>query len=153
MGISERTSWRWHSQQKKSGKLEDMRQTAPHSTPVNKLTEAEEDAILEVVNKPEFANDPPSQIVPKLADRGIYMASDRTVYRVLKRNTQLKHLGRVKKRKKKAVITHVAKAPNQLWVWNITYLPFLPVHGMFLYLYMISDVFRRKIVALEVWSV
>jgi putative transposase len=153
IGISERTYWRWHSQQKEVGKSEDRRQMAAHPTPANKLTESDEREILKVVNQPEFANDPPSQIVPKLADRGIYIASERTFYRVLKRHAQLKHRGRLKERKKKAVSTHIAKAPNRVWVWDITYLPFFPVQGMFLYLYMISDVFSRKIVAWEVWPV
>lgn len=151
LGISERTYWRWHSQQKTFGKSEDKRQTATRPIPVNKLTEADEKEILEIVNRPEFANDPPNQIVIKLADTGRYIASERTFYRVLKRNAQLKHRGRMKKRKKRVISTHVAKAPNQVWVWDITYLPFSPVKGMFLYLYMISDIFSRKIIAWEVW--
>lgn len=153
MGISERTYWRWHSQQKALGKSEDGRRTAIRPAPANKLTDAEEKQILDAVNQPEFSNDPPSQIVPKLADRGIFIASERTFYRVLKRNAQLRHRGRMKERKKKPVSTHIAKAPNQVWVWDITYLPYFPVQGMFLYLYMISDIFSRKIVAWEVWPV
>ena len=153
MGISERTYWRWHSQRRRNGVSADGRLTALHPAPANKLTGEEEARILEIVNQPEYANDPPSQIVPKLADKGIYIASERSFYRVLKKHKQLKHRGRMKARQKKPVSTHIAKKPNSVWVWDITYLPFRMVQGMFFYLYMISDLFSRKVVAWEVWPV
>ena len=45
--------------------------------------------------------------------------------------------------------THLATAPNQLWCWDITWLP-TTVKGQYYYWYMMKDVFSRKLVANEV---
>jgi transposase InsO family protein len=42
-----------------------------------------------------------------------------------------------------------AIAPNQLWSWDITYLP-TTVRGIWLYLYLVIDVWSRKVVAWDV---
>lgn len=101
-------------------------------------------------NEPTFASLPPSQIVPRLADRGVYIASESTFYRVLREADQLHHRGRSKRRQiVKAPTTHVASQPNQVWSWDITYLP-TRVRGQFYYLYLAEDIFSRKGVAWEV---
>ena len=64
---------------------------------VNKLSEDERRQILKVANSPEFASRPLSQIVPTLADRGVYLASESTVNRILKDEKQQHHRGRAKK--------------------------------------------------------
>jgi len=56
----------------------------------------ERQAVLDVCNDPEFASLPPSQIVPRLADRGVYLASEATVYRLLRATGQAEHRGRAK---------------------------------------------------------
>ena len=130
------------------------RQTAFTARPVpqNKLSEAEIAEILLVCNQTEYASLPPSQIVPRLADEGIYLASECTFYRVLKANNQLSHRGHAKQpRKRKVPTTHIATAPKQLWSWDITYLASF-VKGQFYYLYMIEDLFSRKIVGFEVYE-
>ena len=45
--------------------------------------------------------------------------------------------------------SHCATAPNQLWSWDITWLP-AAIKGKFYYWYMVLDVFSRKIVGHEV---
>ena len=93
---------------------------------------------------------PPSQIVPKLADRGEYVASESSFYRVLKGNDQLSHRGRSKESKPAAERPgHKATAPNQVWSWDITYLSTV-ITGIFFRLYMVMDVYSRKIVAWEI---
>jgi putative transposase len=52
--------------------------------PANKLSEDERSKLLAVANSAEFGDLPPSQIVPRLADRGEYVASESTFYRVLR---------------------------------------------------------------------
>jgi putative transposase len=130
----------------------DQRPLAVHPTPKNKLSVEEVAAILLVCNEPKYASVPPSQIVPRLADEGVYLASESTFYRILKGHNQLTHRGRAKERRViKRPITHIATAPKQLWSWDITYLASF-VKGRFYYLYLFEDVFSRKIVGYELYE-
>jgi putative transposase len=149
MGISRRTLQRWRN---KTTPLEDQRPFSKHPVPKNKLSEEEVQVILTVVNQSEFQSLPPSQIVPILADRGIYLASESTFYRILKQHNMQHHRGRSKKPSKRPISTHRATGPNQVWMWDITWLPG-PAKGIYFYLYMIIDLFSRKIVAWDIWTV
>lgn len=147
LGISQRTLNRWRTEQGVKG---DMRPVVKRPAPKNKLTYEEEAKILKTINEPEFKSLPPSQIVPILADRGIYIASESTMYRVMLKSGQQNHRGRSKAPTNKPKSTYCATSPNQVWSWDITYLAG-PIKGMFFYLYMIIDIFSRKIVGWEVW--
>ena len=106
--------------------------------------------IIETCNKKEYASFPPSQIVPKLADKGVYSASESTFYRILKKHNQLTHRSKAKTPKHHVKPpTHVAGGPNQMWSWDITYLPH-QVRGKYYYLYLVEDVFSRYGVTWEV---
>lgn len=116
------------------------------------MTEEEYQSVLNIVNMPEFADLPPSQIVPALADRGIYIASESTMYRILRKENMQHHRGNAKlPEKSKLPTTHIANAPNQVWSWDITYLNTYTI-GIYYKLYMILDIFSRKIVGWEVWE-
>jgi putative transposase len=147
IGISQRTLQRW----REAETLQDQRQVVKRPTPKNKLTKAERDAIVAIVNSEVFQSLPPSQIVPTLADNMIYIASESTFYRVLREHDQQHHRGRSKVPTKKPLATHCATGPNQVWMWDITWLPG-PIKGQFYYLYLILDLFSRKIVAWEIWK-
>jgi putative transposase len=127
----------------------DGRTTNMRPTPAHKLSEAEREQILAVANSGEFASLPPSQIVPTLADRGVYLASESSFYRVLKQASQQHHRGRAKKPSERVATSHCARGPNQVWSWDITWLP-AAVKGQYFYWYMMLDVFSRKIVGHEV---
>lgn len=127
----------------------DARTTTSRPAPAHKLSEAEREQMLAVANSAEFASLPPSQIVPALADRGVYLASESSFYRVLKESSQQHHRGRAKKPSKRVVTSHCATGPNQVWSWDITWLP-AAVKGQYFYWYMMLDVFSRKIVGHEV---
>lgn len=145
VGITLRTLQRWRA----DGQIQfDARQTAER-TPTNQLSEEERQRILAVANSAEFASLPPSQIVPTLADRGEYLASESTFYRVLRQAGQQQHRGRARAPRRRPVSTHRATGANQLWCWDITYLP-SAIKGQYFYWYMMMDVFSRKIVAHEV---
>ena len=106
--------------------------------------------IINICTTDEFINLPPGQIVPRLADKNEYIASESTFYRVLKECNMLKRRGRSKPRKKvTSPTTHIASKPNEVWSWDISYLPG-PVKGNYYYLYLIIDIFSRKIVGHEV---
>jgi len=119
LGISHRTFQRWLA--KPFNKREDQRLYTP-KVPINKLSEKERHKILAICNSPENGSLPPSQIVPMLADKGEYVASESTFYRVLRESDQLKHRGRSRTRKHKKPEGFVAKGPNQIWSWDISVL-------------------------------
>ena len=148
IGISKRTYNRWKNT---DNEYVDKRTTCERAEPVNKITLQEKQEILDVCNSEEFSSKTPGEIVPILADRGIYIASESTFYKVLKEANQLAHRGREHKKQKRPVSTHKASAPNQVWMWDITYLNG-PIKGSYYYLYMFSDLFSRKIVGWEVWE-
>lgn len=147
LGISPRTVQRWRRQNKPDGRKAAAQQCAPG----NKLSQRERGQIVTICNQPEFANMPPNQIVPALADKGIYIASESSFYRVLRQADQLAHRGKAKPPTHKRPEALEASAPNQLWSWDITYLP-TTVKGLFFYLYLIMDIYSRKIVGWEVFD-
>lgn len=115
----------------------------------NKLNSKEREVILQVANSKAYCDLPPCKIVPSLADEGVYLASESTFYRILRAEKQLAHRSRAKMPKHNKPRECQADAPNQLWSWDITYLP-TQIKGMYFYLYFIMDVYSRKVVG---WSV
>lgn len=150
VNLSPRTVQRW----RKDGCVKaDGRQEAGRiRSPANKLSESEQQHLLAVANSPEYSTLPPSQIVPALADQGIYLASESTFYRLLREANQLAHRGKAKPASRRRPTPLAATGPNQLWSWDITYLP-TAVLGLYFYLYLILDVYSRKIVGWEVFEV
>ena len=110
-------------------------------------------AVLSSLPRPAAAGEhlPPSQIVPILADRGRYLASESSFYRVLRQANQLAHRGKTKAPRHHRPAPLQASAANRLWSWDITYLA-TTIKGLFFYLYLIMDVYSRKIVGWEVFA-
>ena len=147
MGISVRTFQRWS---RPNASLCDGRLFAKRPSPANRLSDAERAEILAICNQPEYRSMSPCQIVPKLADEGRFVASESSFYRVLRSAGQLAHRGRSKEpRKTVPPKSHRATAPNQVWSWDITFLRSC-IAGQFFRLYLILDVYSRKIVGWEV---
>ena len=147
MSISPKTLQRWTQ----AKGLHDGRLMPVH-TPPNKLSDLERQEILNVCNDQQYRHLPPSKIVPSLADKGIYIASESTFYRVLKTSNQLKH--RLASKPVKSVNQPKAlkaSGPNQVYSWDITYLP-SPVKGVFFYLYLVMDIYSRKMVGWQVYD-
>lgn len=147
LGLTARTFRRW----KHSGTVRaDGRPEAERPPPSNRLSEDERARVLATCHRPEFASLPPGQIVPRLADEGEYLASESTFYRVLRSHGEQQHRGRSQApRPNRPPASHRADGPCQLWSWDITYLPG-PVKGVFFYLYLVVDLYSRKIVGWEV---
>ena len=147
LGLAARTIQRWRRQ----GDGGDRRH-GPKSDPPNKLTADERERILKVCNSPLMRDLSPHQIVPRLADQEIYIASESTFYRILRDAEQLAHRQPSKPASKRYRPTpQVATAPCQVWSWDITYLK-SPIRGSFFYLYLILDVWSRKIVGATVFD-
>jgi transposase InsO family protein len=106
--------------------------------------------VLDVCNSQAFESLPPSQIVPRLADQGRYLASEASFYRILRAEEQQHHRGRAKPPvRRQPPTSHRAGGPCEVWSWDITWMPG-PIRGVFFYLYLILDIFSRKIVGWEV---
>lgn len=101
--------------------------------------------MLEVACSARFRDLSPKQIVPLLADEGTYLASESTFYRTLRAEGRLAYRGRAKPPAHRRPDELIATGPNQVWCWDITYLPSV-VRGKFFYCYTIIDLFSRKIV-------
>lgn len=147
-GIDIRTLQRWKAQH---GLVTgDGRPSAVRPAPEHALSQAERAEVLRVANEPRFAEVAPARIVPMLADEGVYLASESTFARVLRRHGQTSHRGRAKApRAPRPPTTHIATAPRQVWCWDMTYLPAI-VLGRWFHLYLILDLYSRKIVGWEV---
>jgi len=146
IGLSARTIIRWRQR----GGGQDQRK-GPLTVPANKLNEQERQQILDTANSTPFRDLSPKQIVPKLADQGVYLASESTIYRVLKEHKMLTHRQACKPAASNRPNEHVATGPCQVWSWDITYLH-SSVKGLFFYLYMVVDVWSRKIIAAQVFA-
>jgi putative transposase len=147
LGITLRSLQRWQA----SGEIAEDGRRARDCVPPNKLSDQERQAVLAMANSAEFAALAPSQIVPILAERGHYLASESTFYRILREAKQLQH-----RQSSRVAACHKPKAlkataPNQLYSWDITYLP-TSVKGVFFYLYLFMDVYSRKIVGWQVYE-
>ena len=148
LGLSVRTLQRWREGETVRA---DQRPFCHHA-PAHKLTEAERAQVLAVANSEAFGHLPPSQIVPRLADEGRYLASESTFYRVLKAAHQLAHRRSERPAQRRAKPRALcATAPNQVYSWDISYLP-TGVRGQFFYLYLFLDIFSRKIVGWQVYE-
>jgi putative transposase len=145
VGVSARTVERWRT--RPDG--DDLR-FGPRQRPQNALTPAEEAQVVNVMTSARYGALSPKQLVPRLADEGLYLASESTMYRLQRR------LG-LRERKRLITRTHVTRAstvhlaaqPNQVWSWDITWLPTV-VRGCYVYLYLVMDVWSRRIVG---WTV
>lgn len=148
MGLSARTVQRWQRDEAPPSDGRCHRRQSPH----NKLSEPERARLLAVANSAEFGHLAPSQIVPRLADQGEYLASESTFYRVLRAAHQITHRRSARPSKTRVKPRALcATAPNHLYTWDITYLP-TPVRGVYFYLYLFLDLFSRKVVGWQVYE-
>ena len=144
VGITPRTCQRWSL----APDSEDGR-CGPLREPENKLSLQERAEVIRISTSTEFCDKSPHQIVPTLADRGEYVASEASFYRLLKATELLKHRGKSKPRSVTRPHAYMATRPNQIYSWDITYL-LSEIRGVYYYLYLFLDIFSRKIVGWEV---
>ncbi len=102
-----------------------------------------------MLDSERFADKSPAQVWAILLDEGIYLASIRTMYRVLtladqvrERRAQAQHPPRVRPEL-------VAGGPDQVWTWDITKLKG-PWRGLYFDLYVMLDIFSRKVIHWEI---
>lgn len=146
VGIDAKTYQRWMMKPT----LGDQRR-GPTMAPANKFTTEERAKIIAISTEKDFVNLSPHKIVPTLADRGEYVGSESSFYRILAEEKLLSHRGRAKPKEMQRPAPYEAVKPNQLYSWDITYL-LSSVRGEYFYLYLFLDLFSRKIVGWEVYD-
>lgn len=144
IGMPIRTIQRW--EKNISG---DRRPNAERKSSIA-LSDAEKNKIVEICTNNEYKDLTPNEIVPIIAEKGLYCGSESSFYRVLKERGLLHHRSESKPpRSREAPAELKAVGPCQVWSWDITYLK-TPVQGIFFYLYLFMDVWSRKIVG---WTI
>jgi putative transposase len=145
VGISARTIERWRAQPDA-----DDGRCGPRHRPHNALSAVEEAQVVSVLTSSRYSGLSPKQLVPQLADEGLYLASESTMYRVQRRHgLRTKKTATSRTHVTRACAVHRATRPNQVWSWDITWLP-TTVRGAYVYLYLIVDVWSRRIVGWRV---
>jgi putative transposase len=144
LGVSLRTVERW---EKEADGIDKRKVTK--RIPANKLTQERRNMVLKIANSAFYQNLPACKIVPLLADEGCYVASESTFYRILRAEKQLVHRQLSRSVTHHRPKTYIAAGANQVWSWDISYLP-TQVLGLYFYLYMIVDIYSRKIVGFSV---
>jgi putative transposase len=137
LGVSRATAYRHRSPKPRAEKR-------PRPKPVMALSDAERAAVLGQLHSERFVDASPAQVYATLLDEGTYLASERTMYRVLaaagetgERRAQLRHPAYAKPEL-------LATGPNELWSWDITKLKG-PAKWTHYHLYVLLDVFSRYV--------
>ena len=118
----------------------------PRPRPARALTAPQQQVVLDLLHAPRFADQTPAEIYASLLDEGVYHCSIRTMYRILDQHDEV--------RERRNQLRHpvyqkpelLAEHPNQVWSWDITKL-MGPTKWSYFYLYVILDIFSRRVVA------
>jgi transposase InsO family protein len=145
VGYSVRTINRWRSNP------EGDRRFGPLTAPRNSLTPEERQKVIAVCTSPEMRDMSPREIVPLLADKGEYIASEASFYRILGNEQMLQHRERSAPKTTREPNNHLATGPNQVWSWDITFLK-TDIRGRFFKAYVFLDIFSRQIVGARVFE-
>lgn len=123
----------------------------PGRTPVNRLSLAERSRVLKVLDSAEFVDQAPLQVYATLLERGQYLCSVSTMYRILAEAGQVTERRRVARHPARAVPELVATGPGQVYTWDITKLAG-PTRGVYYDAYVMIDIYSRYIVGAHVHS-
>ena len=124
--------------------LKPRRMISPLSQSPRRLTDTEELRVLETLNSERFRDMAPGEAYATLLDEGVYLCSERTMYRILSRHGQ----NVIRRQSAPRVYTKpelLASRPNELWSWDITKLKG-PAKWTYYYLYKVLDVYSRYVV-------
>jgi putative transposase len=121
----------------------------PGPTPCRSLTASQRENVLAILDSDRFADKAPRQVYAELLDDGEYVCSVRTMYRILAANQQVRERRHQRRHPAYVKPELVARAPNQVWSWDITKVPG-PVRGCYFSLYVALDIFSRYVVG---WTI
>ena len=123
----------------------EVQEPKPRPKPVRALTEGERQKVLDVLHDDRFTDKSPGEVWATLLDEGCYLCSERTMYRILADNKEVKERRNQLKHPAYTKPELLAEGPNQVWSWDITKLKG-PVKWTYFYLYVILDIFSRYVV-------
>ena len=148
LALSVRTLERWRRTPD-----DDDKRSGPLTRPSHALSAEERAAVVAVATSAKYRNISVRQIVPLLADEGVYVASESSFYRVLREEGLSAHRSPTRPARRRSGLprTHTAKGPCEVWTWDITYLR-AATRGAFYYLYLVLDIWSRKVVGFEVYA-
>ena len=113
--------------------------------PSNALSEGERQRVLDVLHSERYIDCPPAAVFHSLLDEGVYLASERTMYRILADNDEVRERRAQSRHPQHVKPELIATAPNQTWCWDITKIKG-PVKWVYFHLYVMLDIFSRCVV-------
>jgi len=137
-----RSSYYYHFRKYRKKRLE---KSPKKPAPSWSLSSSEREQALEVLHSDEYIDSAPHQIYARLLDKGIYLCSISTMYRLLRKNDEVRERRNQRRHQEYWKPELLAEAPNQVWSWDITKLKG-PAKWTYYYLYVILDIFSRYIV-------
>jgi putative transposase len=117
--------------------------------PARALAANERQGVLDLLRDPRFLDQAPAEVYAELLDQGLYHCSIRTMYRILHENGEVKERRRQLRHPTYTKPELIAEGPNKVWSWDITKL-MGPAKWAYFYLYVIIDIFSRRVVAWHV---
>ena len=137
LGVARATFYR-RREPRKTGRRQ------PRPKPARALSEAERSEVFDVLCSPRFADRAPAEVYATLLDEGVYLCSERTMYRILGERRAVRERRAQRSHPNHPKPEVVARAPNEAWSWDVTRL-LGPKKGQYLYLYVILDIFSRYV--------
>ena len=134
-----RSSYYYHFRKYRKKRLEKPQEKL---APAWSLSSTEREMVLEVLHSEEFVDKAPHQVYATLLDRGIYLCSTSTMYRILRKNNEVQERRNICRHSHYWKPELLATGPNQVWSWDITKLKCL-AKWTYYYLYVILDIFSR----------
>lgn len=117
-------------------------ESRPRPKPVRALCDGERQAVLDELHSPRFVDKPPAQVYATLLDEDRYLCSERTMYRILEAQGEVRERRNQLEHPPYAKPELLATGPNEVWSWDITKLKG-PAKWTYFYLYVILDIFSR----------
>ena len=116
----------------------------PRPAPPRALPAAERKDVFDVLCSERFVDRSPAEVFATLLDEGVYLCSERTMYRVLAENRAVRERRPQRSHPRHPKPEVAARGPNQAWSWDITRLPGA-AKGTFHYLYVVLDIYSRYV--------
>ncbi|WP_420813380.1 IS3 family transposase [Plesiocystis pacifica] len=138
LGLSRATYYR-----KRYGELHGPKR--PRPKPSRALSGQERQAVLDTLHEQRFVDQAPAEVYGRLLDEGKHLCSVRTMYRILTDNDEVRERRNQRVHPPNATPRLCARAPNQVWTWDITKL-LGPRKWTYFYLYVVLDLFSRYVV-------
>jgi putative transposase len=113
-------------------------------TPARALSEREREAVLELLHGERFCDRSPAEVYATILDEGTYLASERTMYRILAGNQEVRERRNQLRHPAYQKPELLATGPNEVWTWEITKLRG-PAKGIWFHLYVIMDIYSRQV--------